>query len=158
MSYRLPDPPWDLAGTPAWEAWWDNLMCPKCGEQGVDGHIPAKAPHFAVFDCRNPWCDFQNWVPKPRTVTEQKRKRRYSRAPQTDNDCCDCCGLNRAELKLIGRQLEDTHRIDRAELIEAGLPADDLQNRRPKCNHCHAIEQEERRDARRLVAAMRSAA
>lgn len=154
MSYALPEPPWHLANTPLWAAHFDGLICPRCGEYGFAFHGPAQSPHFATYECQS--CGFQPWMPKPRTIAEQKSRRPTRGYDQFDDDRCVHCSGTRAELARLGRQLQDGHIIDRAILIEAGLPPDEPDNHKWICNHCHEDEQVKRRDLRRLLAALRA--
>jgi hypothetical protein len=130
-------------------AWFENLLCPNCGNTGAVGLIPGKGPHFGHPECMT--CGYRHdWLPMPKQEAEQKARRR-SRRPSLppDEDYCRFCNIDASFAKKLGLRMEWAHPRDRAALIEAGLPpdGDDLIR---CCSECHQSIDAQRRRIDRL--------
>jgi hypothetical protein len=112
----------------------------KCGHIGVVAALPATNPvHLAPLECEICGGN-EGWLPKPRTKDEVKKRRPSLKLRRLDEDRCIVCNANRMEAQLLGRTLVAHHLIDRALLIEAGYPPDELKHLAWACsNPCHPI-------------------
>ena len=104
---------------------------------------PGSGDHYGAVECLT--CGrFLEWLPwPPRSKEEQKRKRSK---PLTvlDEDICWYCGITKIHAGLLGLKLERAHTIERARLIDAGLPADDPLNLPLLCSECHSDQHRKR--------------
>jgi hypothetical protein len=120
--------------------WLDNRENP-CGHIGAYAEFPTSNPtlHFAHYRCYT--CgEKAGFAPRPQTKEEAKKRRPSLKLTRLDEDRCIVCLANRMEANLLGRTLEAHHLIDRALLIEAGYPPDELKHLAWACsNPCHQI-------------------
>jgi hypothetical protein len=115
------------------------LECRRCGNIGAIGiHRPGEqGPHFMALVCSS--CDyFIEWLAWPKTEEARKRERKRSRRglEGLGEQTCWFCGRSIFDLPK-GQTIEAAHINERAELIEEGLPPDELENVMPLCTRCH---------------------
>jgi len=124
------------------------FVCPN-GHVGAKFIGPGKRPHFAQIRCDEEGC-FGGFLPMPRDLSGQKR-RRAKRVPlPVGADYCWICNVTAEVLENLGMQLEAAHHRDRAALIEAGLDPEDDETF-PVCTYHHRWIDREREQARRWL-------
>lgn len=134
----------------------EHYWCDGCGKYvSATGILPANPPHFGQYRC--PEGHFLDWMPKPRTKAEHKKRRRHMPTVPIGEDYCERCLVDAITAISLGLEMQWSHRRPRAALIDIGLPADNRDELERLCSECHAKQERDRESRARVVNLLRAA-